>query len=187
MFRRIFVLAHLFSCAGRSLAFASSRLRDMAMNQNPPKRQATSSCAIMHGLGVYHLPGSKQEVITSGAPATECLHARVAPDAFVVRVSPPGPDSCQMVLAFICRAAFRTAFPRVSSSVEIRCSSSTRNRWGACMHGCGTCSSFTGKPPSGPFRSIPDSLRSPRGFEMRVARSHHRFSTVPQGSWLIYC
>ena len=29
-----------------------------------------------------------------------------------------------------------------------------------------------------PFRTIPDSLCSPRGFEMRVARPHRRFSTV---------
>jgi hypothetical protein len=31
---------------------------------------------------------------------------------------------------------------------------------------------------NGPFRTIPDSLRSPQGFEMRVARPHRRFSTV---------
>ena len=29
-----------------------------------------------------------------------------------------------------------------------------------------------------PLRRIPDSLRSPQGFEMRVARPHFRFSTV---------
>ena len=90
---------------------------------------------IMHSLDVYHLPGSMPEVIASRAPATECLHAPCSSDAFVVRVSPPDPDSCQMVLALIHRAAFRTAFSRVSSWVEIRCSSSTRNRWGIRMHG----------------------------------------------------
>ena len=31
---------------------------------------------------------------------------------------------------------------------------------------------------NGPLRAIPDSLRSPQGFEMRVARPHFRFSTV---------
>jgi hypothetical protein len=77
MFRRISVFEHLFSCAGRSLAFASSRLDENVwiFCQIPPKRQARSSCATVHGLGVYHLPGSKPEVIASTAPATECLHA----------------------------------------------------------------------------------------------------------------
>jgi hypothetical protein len=89
----------------------------------------------MHGLGVYHLPGSKPEVITSTAPAIECLHARVARMRLLYESHPPDPDGCQMVLALIRRAAFRTAFPRVSSWVEIRCSSSTRNRWGIRMHG----------------------------------------------------
>jgi hypothetical protein len=31
---------------------------------------------------------------------------------------------------------------------------------------------------NGPFRKIPDSLCSPQGFEMTVARPHRRFSTV---------
>ncbi len=111
-------------------------LTNMAiLSDPPPNRQASSICAIMHGLGVYHLPGTKPEVITSRPPATECLHARVAPDAFVVRVWPLDPDSCQMVLALIHRAGFLTAFSRVSSWVEIRCSSSARNRWGVCIHG----------------------------------------------------
>jgi hypothetical protein len=52
----------------------------------PPKRQARSSCAIMHGLSVYHLP----EVITSGAPATECLHA-------VMRLCPFRRTVCERV------------------------------------------------------------------------------------------
>ncbi len=68
------------------------------------------------------------------------------------------------------RAAFRTAFPMVSSWVEIRCSSSTRNRCGACMHGVWHVLVS--------FRTIPDSLRSSQGFEMRVRRPHRRFSTV---------
>jgi hypothetical protein len=143
----------------------------------------------MHGLGVYHLPGSTPEVITSTAPASaaECLHARVARLRLLYESHPrtpmavrwfflesiihrlrntlngnrpswsfdPGPaqppSGCQMVLALIHRGAFRTAFSRVSSWVEIRCSSSTRNRWDACMHGCGTCSSCTGKPPKRSF------------------------------------
>jgi hypothetical protein len=35
---------------------------------------------------------------------------------------------------------------------------------------------------NGPFRIIPDSPRSPQGFETRVARPHHRFSTVENRS-----
>jgi hypothetical protein len=99
-------------------------------------------------------------------------------DAFVVRVSPPDPDSCQMVLALIHCAAFRTAFPRVSSWVEIRRSSSTRNRWGACAWGVARARHARVSLRNGPFRTIPDSLRSPQGFGMRVARPHRRFSTV---------
>ena len=73
---------------------------------------------IMHSLDVYfvyHAPGSMPEVIASRAPATECLHARVARMRLLYESHPPDPDGCQMVLALIRRAAFRTAFPRVSS------------------------------------------------------------------------
>ena len=55
----------------------------------------------MHGLDVHHLPGTKPEVITSRAPATECLHAhaRVARMSWLLYGSdPPDPDSMQMVL-----------------------------------------------------------------------------------------
>ncbi len=97
-------------------------------------------------------------------------------DAFDVRVLPPDPDSCQMVLALIHRAAFRTTFSRVSSWVEIRCSSSMRNRWGA--WGVARARHARVSLRNGPFRTIPDSLRSPHGFEMRVARPHRRFSRV---------
>ena len=71
------------------------------------------------------------EVITSRAPATECLHAH----ARVARMSwlkshPRTPIAFRWCLYSIRRAAFRTAFSRVSSwwtpNVEIRCSSSTR-------------------------------------------------------------
>ena len=99
-------------------------------------------------------------------------------DAFVVRVSPPDSDSCQMVLALIHRAVFRTAFSRVSSWVEIRCSSSTRNR--SCVPAWGEARARHPRVSlrNRPLRRIPDSLRSPQGFEMRVARPHFRFSTV---------
>ncbi len=149
IFKRIAVCLSAFTAAQDARRPSpQADLANIAIYQIPPKRQGRSSFAIMHNLDVYHLPGSKPEEITSRAPATECLHARVlvARMRLVVRVSPPDPDSCQMVLALIRRAAFRTAFSRVSSWVEIRCSSSTRNRCGACM-GCGTCSSCTGKPP----------------------------------------
>ena len=63
MFRRISIFEHLFSCAGRSLAFASSRLGEYGYSiRSHRKRQARWSCAIMHGLDVYHLPGSDSEV-----------------------------------------------------------------------------------------------------------------------------
>ena len=79
MFRRISIFEHPFSCAGRSLAVASSRLYEYGnIYQILPKRQARSNCAIMHGLDVYQLPGRKPEVFTSRARGTECLHARVA-------------------------------------------------------------------------------------------------------------
>ena len=140
-----------------------------------PKRQARSSCAIMHGLYVHHLPGAKPEVITSRAPATECLHA------FVVRVWPLDPDSCQMVLVLDppCRVPNRLPQGLLMGgdlSLELHTQPL------GCVMGCGTCSSFTGKRPNGPFRTIPDSLRSPQGFEMRVARPHRRFSTVENRS-----
>ena len=78
MFRRISIFEHLFSCAGRSLAVASSRLYEYGNMAILSKHQPRSSCAIMHGLDVYQLPGRNPEVFTSRARGTECLHARVA-------------------------------------------------------------------------------------------------------------
>ena len=120
IFKRIAVCLSAFTAA-QDARWPSPQadLANIAIYQIPPKRQGRSSFAIMHSLDVYHLPGSKPEVITSRAPATECLHARVlvARMRLVVQVSPPDPDSCQMVLALISR----TAFSRESAWVEIRC------------------------------------------------------------------
>ena len=76
---------------------------------------------------------------------------------------PPDPDSCRKVLAFIRRAACRTALPTPSPGsrhgamrkVEIRSSSSTRTvGLCACMW-CGTSWTFTGKPPKRSFAENP--------------------------------
>ncbi len=45
------------------------------------------------------------------------------------------------------------------------------------MHGLGRAPHSRVSLRNGPSRTIPDSLRSPQGFEMRVARPHRRFST----------
>ena len=142
-----------------------------------PKRQARSSCAIMHGLYVHHLPGAKPEVITSRAPATECLHA------FVVRVWPLDPDSCQMVLVLDppCRVPNRLPQGLLMGgdlSLELHTQPL------GCVHAWGVAHARHSRVSvrNGPFRTIPDSLRSPQGFEMRVARPHRRFSTVENRS-----
>ncbi len=62
------------------------------------KHQPRSSCAIMHGLDVYQLPGRNPEIFTSRARGTECLHARVARMRLMYESHPPDPDRCQMVL-----------------------------------------------------------------------------------------
>ena len=82
------------------------------------------------------------EVITSRAPATECLHAhaRVARMSWLLYGSDPRtPIACRWCLYSIRRAAFRTAFPGVSSWCDAERGDSLlefhAHRWGACMHG----------------------------------------------------
>ncbi len=158
MFRRIFVFEHLFSCAGRSLAFASADLASMAIlfYQIPPKRQARSSCAIIHGLDAYHLPGIKPEAITSRAPATECLHAhaRVTRMSWLYESRPRDPIAARWCLR-------RSVVPRSDppSPGSPHGATPKRSRFvarvpRACM-GCDTCSSFTGKPPRRSFEDNP--------------------------------
>ena len=131
----------------------------------------------MHGLYVHHLPGAKPVVITSRAPATECLHA------FVVRVWPLDPDSCQMVLVLDppCRVPNRLPQGLLMGgdlSLELHTQPL------GCVHASGVAHARHPRVSvrNGPFRTIPDSLRSPQGFEMRVARPHRRFSTVENRS-----
>ena len=99
-------------------------------------------------------------------------------DAFDVRVSPPDPDRSQMVLALIRRAAFGTAFPRVSSWCDDRLRFVARVPHAPHAQGVGRAPHSRVSLRNGPSRTIPDSLRSPQGFEMRVARPHRSFSTV---------
>ena len=84
----------------------------------------------------------KPEVITSRAPATECLHAhaRVARMSWLLYGSDPRtPIACRWCLYSIRRAAFRTAFPRVSSWCDAERRDSLlefhAHLWGACIHG----------------------------------------------------
>ena len=69
----------------------------------------------------------------------ECLKL----DEFVARVSAPIPDSCQTVLAFIRRAACRTALPtpfpgsRQGATRKVKIRSFLEfhtHRWVVCMH-----------------------------------------------------
>ncbi len=108
-------------------------------------------------------------------------------DAFVVRVSPPNSDSCQMVLALIHRALFRTAFSRVVPNRLLQGLLMGRDSLLefhaqplGCVHAWGVARARHARVSlrNGPFKTIPDSLCSPQGFEMRVARPHRRFSTV---------
>jgi hypothetical protein len=68
----------LFSCAGRSLAVTSRRLDEYGRSIRSHPTVRKGRVVLMHGLDAYHLPERKPEVITSRAPATECVHARVA-------------------------------------------------------------------------------------------------------------
>ena len=71
------------------------------------------------------------------------------------------------------RAAFRTAFPRVSSWCDAERGDSLlefhAHRW--CVHAWGVARARHSRVSlrNGPLRAIPDSLCSPQGFEMRVA------------------
>ncbi len=78
MFRRILVFVYLFSPQDARWPSSQADLTNMAILSDPTPTSGKVDCAIMHGLDVYQLPGSKPEVIKSRAPATECLHARVA-------------------------------------------------------------------------------------------------------------
>ena len=119
------------------------------------------------------LPRTKSEVITPRAPATECLHA------FVVRVWPLDPDSCQMVLVLDppCRVPNRLPQGLLMGG-ELSLELHTQPL--GCVHAWGVAHARHSRVSvrNGPFRTIPDSLRSPQGFEMRVARAHRRFSTL---------
>jgi hypothetical protein len=77
MFRQMSIFGHLFSSAGRSLVFASSRLSDMSVLSHPTRTSGKVELCD-HGRS-RHMPlsGSKSEVLMSRAPATECMHARV--------------------------------------------------------------------------------------------------------------
>ena len=83
----------------------------------------------------------KPEVITSRAPATECLHAhaRVARMSWLYGSDPRTPIACTWCLYTIRRAAFQIAFPRVSSWCDAERRDSLlefhAHRWGACIHG----------------------------------------------------
>ena len=89
-------------------------------------------------------------------------------DEFVVRVSPPDPDTCQMVLPqglFIVRRQ-RSRFAARVPCAPLRC-----------VHACVVARARHSRVSlrNGPLRAIPDSLRSPQGFEMRVARAPSLF------------
>ena len=93
-------------------------------------------------------------------------------DELVVRVSPPDPDSCQMVLAqglFMVRRQSSRFAARSMCTVALR----------ACMgvaHARHSPVSLRIGPS--PLRRIIYSLRFPQSFEMRVAQPNLRFSTV---------
>ena len=142
MFRRMSIFGHLFSCAGRSLVFASSRLSDMSILSHPTQTSGKVELCDHARSRRMPLSGSKPEVLISRAPATECLHAhaRVARMSWLLYGSDPRtPIACRWCLYSIRRAAFRTAFPRVSSWCDAERGDSLlefhAHRWGACMHG----------------------------------------------------
>ena len=95
---------------------------------------------------------------------------------------PPDLDSCQNVLAFTRRAACRTALPTPSPGsrhgatrkVGIRSFLEFHTQPLGCVHAYGVAQAGHSResPRKGPLRRIPGR------FEMRVARPHHRFSTV---------
>ena len=128
----------------------------------------------MHGLSVYRLHGSKQEVITSTAPATECLHARVARMRLLYESHPRTP----IAVTWCLRSSVvpRTEPPPPGSPHGSRFVARVPHAPHA--RGVGRAPHSRVSLRNGPSRTIPDSLRSPQGFEMRVARPHFRFSTV---------
>ena len=85
------------------------------------------------------------------------------------------------------RAVFRTAFSRVVPNRLLQgllmCRDSLLEFHAqplGCVHAWGVARARHARASlrNGPFRTIPDSLCSPHGFEMSVARPHRRFSTV---------
>ena len=125
----------------------------------------------------------KPEVITSRAPATECLHAhaRVARMSWLLYGSdPPDPDSMQMVLVLDPSCRVPNRLPQGLLMVR-------RRTWRfvarvpraplGCVHAWGVARARHSRVSlrNGPLRAIPDSLRSPQGFEMRVARAPSPF------------
>ena len=132
-------------------------LANMAIVSDPT--QTSGKAALCEHARSRRMP----EVITSRAPATECLHAhaRVARMSWLLYTGlTPGPR------LHADGACTRSVVPRseppspgsphgATPNVEIRCSSSTRTVGvRACMGLC-TCSSFTGKPPKRSFKSNP--------------------------------
>ena len=121
----------------------------------------------------------KPEVITSRAPATECLHAhaRVARMSWLLYGSdPPDPDSMQMVLVLdpSCRVPNRLPQGLLmgrDSLLEFHAQPL------GCVHAWGVARARHSRVSlrNDPLRAIPDSLRSPQGFEMRVARAPSPF------------
>jgi hypothetical protein len=111
------------------------------------------------------------------------MHASTARMRLCVRVSPPDSDSCQMVLALIRSCRVPNHLPQGllmgrDSLLEFHAQPL------GCVHAWGVACVRHSRVSlrNGPFRTIPDSLHSPQGFEVRVARPHHRFSTVEIGS-----
>ena len=157
------------------MAFASSRLSEYGycITSHPNVRQGrvVRSCTVSTYAGSNHVK----------SPATECLHAhaRVARMSWLYGSDPRTPIACRWCLYSIRRAAFRTAFPRVSSWCDAERGDSLlefhAHRW--CVHAWGVARARHSRVSlrNGPLRAIPDSLRSPQGFEMRVTRAPSPF------------
>ena len=113
-------------------------LANMAIVSDPTQTSGNLKAALCEHARSRRMP----EVITSRAPATECLHAhaRVARMSWLLYGSGPRtPIACRWCLYSIRRAAFRTAFPRVSSWCDAERRDSLlefhAHLWGACIHG----------------------------------------------------
>jgi hypothetical protein len=137
-------------------------LANMAVVSDPTK--TSGKAELCDHERSRRMPEVITEVITSRAPATECLHAHahVGRMSWLYESHPRTPIAFRWCFFSICRAAFRTAFPRVSSWCDTERSDSLlelhAHRWGACMHGVWH---MRVSLQNTPFRAIPDSLRSP--------------------------